>query len=375
MNPPLLKKKVLIVDDSAMVRHVMRSIVESDPELEVMAEAADPFEAADHIRACIPDVITLDIEMPKMDGITFLRKIMSQHPMPVVICSAFAEEGSDTVLQALEIGAVDIITKPRDASFRTLEEVRIQVCDVLKAAALSDPSHHSRSPEHSKTKKITGKILVPRPAPKLTADAILPPPNLRRPTQGTDMVIAIGASTGGTEALRDILLEMPTNSPGIAVVQHMPEHFTNSFAKRLNEVCALQVKEAADGDEVLRGRVLIAPGGFHMLVKRIGSRYFANIREGPLVSRHRPSVDVLFRSFARYAGANAVGVLLTGMGDDGARGLLEMRETGARTFAQDKNSCVVFGMPKEAGRMGAVEKFVPLNLIASELIALFRERL
>lgn len=353
--PATKKTRVLVIDDSASVRQAMAGILSDDPDLEVSV-ASDPFAAARHIHDEMPDVITLDVEMPRMDGITFLRKLMTQCPVPVVMCSSLVEEGSDTLLQALEAGAVDIILKPRIGVADHLVESHLQIRDIVKAAA------HAR----------VGRRRDDRPSlgveKKLTADAVLPPPSGRAMSRTTEMVVCIGASTGGTEALREVLEALPANSPGIVVVQHMPESFTNAFARRLNTLCEVDVKEAVDGDPVLRGHVLIAPGGKHLMLERQGARYHVAVREGPLVSRHRPSVDVLFRSAARSAGSNAVGIIMTGMGDDGARGLLEMKQAGARTFAQDEASSIVFGMPKEAIARGAAEKVVPLGAIARELL-------
>lgn len=347
------KIRVLIVDDSATVRTVLSQILQSDPEIEVMATAADPLFAAERLKHEVPDVITLDVEMPRMDGLTFLDKIMTQHPIPVVICSTLTEAGSQTALSALEKGAVEIITKPKLGTSEFLHESAIRICDVVKAAARTRP------------KKRRASL---RAAPKLTADAMLPKPRPTAMAKTTDKVVAIGASTGGTEALAVLLRALPLDSPGVVVVQHMPENFTASFAKRLNSVCAIEVKEAADGDSVLQGHALIAPGNKHMLLKRSGARYYVEVKDGPLVTRHRPSVDVLFRSTARYAGANAIGVILTGMGDDGARGMLEMREAGAYNVAQDEHSCVVYGMPKEAAALGGVHTTLPLERIAHEVV-------
>ncbi len=343
------KIRVLIVDDSAVVRQTMQDILSSDPEIDVIGTAADPFLAAERMRDVVPDVITLDVEMPRMDGITFLQKIMSQHPIPVVICSSLTEKSSATTLRALEYGAVEIITKPKLGAKQFLEESRVNICDAVKAA-------HS-----AKVKKI-----APRPlavAPKLTADAVIAKPQSKSMLETTEKVVIVGASTGGTEALKVFLEAFPQDSPGIVIVQHMPEHFTRAFANRLDGLCRVSVKEAEDNDSVLRGQALIAPGNRHCLLKRSGARYYVEIKDGPLVSRHRPSVDVLFRSAARYAGKNAVGVIMTGMGDDGAHGMLEMKQQGAFTIAQDEASCVVYGMPKEAVKLGAVDKIVPLDEI------------
>jgi len=343
---------VLIVDDSAVVRQTLTEILSADPDIEVIGAASDPYVAAERMRTRTPDVITLDIEMPRMDGLTFLQRIMSQHPVPVIICSSLAEEGAQTTLKALEYGAVDIITKPRLGSRQFLEESRLVVCQAVKAAASAR----------------VRKIAAPRAVePKLTADAIL-----SRPTgamlETTEKVVVIGASTGGTEALRALLEVLPPDTPGMVIVQHMPEVFTRAFANRLDGLCQISVKEAESNDTVLRGRALIAPGNHHVLLKRSGARYYVEIKDGPLVSRHRPSVDVLFRSAARYAGANAVGVILTGMGDDGARGMLEMKQAGAFNIAQDEASCIVFGMPNEAIKRGAVDEILPLTRIARSVL-------
>ena len=357
------KLRVLIVDDSAAVRQSLSDIIAGEPDLEVMATASDPYVAAEKIRLQVPDVILLDIEMPRMDGLTFTRKIMAQRPIPVVICSSLTEAGSDTTIKALEAGAVDVVSKPRVNTAEFLQESRMRICDVLRAAAHARVSHRQR------------KIAAVRMEEKLTADVILPPVRPERAAAHvTDSIICIGASTGGTEALRDILVELPPEAPGIVVVQHMPEKFTAAFARRLDGLCAMSVKEAADGDLVSPGNVLIAPGNFHMLLERVGRQYRAAIRQGPAVSRHRPSVDVLFRSAAQCAGTNALGILLTGMGDDGARGLLEMKNAGARTIAQSEESCIVFGMPKEAIQRGAADKVLALNRIASEIMQEARRR-
>jgi two-component system chemotaxis response regulator CheB len=355
---------VLIVDDSAVVRQTLEKLLSSDRQIEVMGTASDPFIAADKIRKEVPDVITLDIEMPRMDGVTFLQKLMAQHPIPVVICSSLSGAGTETALRALEYGAVEIITKPRMGAKQFLEESRIRLIDAVKAAAVA------------KIGKI-GRIASDRPkparmevAPKLTADAMLSmPKSSLAMAQTTEKVVVIGASTGGTEALRVILEEMPLDAPGMVIVQHMPENFTAAMARRLDSLCRVSVKEAEDGDTVIRGRALIAPGNRHTLLKRSGARYYVEVKDGPLVSRHRPSVDVLFRSAARYAGKNAVGVIMTGMGDDGARGMKEMHDAGAHTIAQDENSCIVFGMPKEAIKLGGVDKVLPLEGITGHVLA------
>ena len=351
-----MKKKirVLIVDDSAVVRQTMETILSSDPGIEVMGTASDPFIAAKKIMKEIPDVITLDVEMPRMDGLTFLQKIMSQHPIPVVICSALAEGKCETTLKALEYGAVDIITKPRIGVKDFLQESRIIICDAVKAAA------------QARIKRISS--VVAKIEKKYTADAILPPPKGNAMVRTTEKVIVVGASTGGTEALRVFLKSFPRDASGIVIVQHMPEHFTTAFAKRLNDLSTIEVKEAENGDSVLRGRALIGPGNRHILLKRSGARYYVEVKDGPLVSRHRPSVDVLFRSAARYAGRNAVGVIMTGMGDDGARGMKEMKNAGAYTIAQDEATSVVFGMPHEAIKLDAADRILPLDSIAGAVM-------
>lgn len=349
------KIRVLIIDDSAVVRQALSEILASDPAIEVMGTAADPLLAADKIRRELPDVITLDVEMPRMDGLTFLQKLMNQHPIPVVMCSSLTELGAETTLRALQYGAVEIINKPRFGARQYLEESRIRICDAVKAAAIARvrplPSH---------------QLAVP---PKLSADAIVSSRYSSSDiVRTTEKVVAIGASTGGTEALRLYLEALPYDAPGTVIVQHMPEHFTAAFARRLDTTCRIDVKEAADGDSVLPGRALIAPGNRHLLLKRSGARYFVEVKDGPLVNRHRPSVDVLFRTAARYAGMNAIGVILTGMGDDGARGMKEMRDAGAFTIAQDEASCIVFGMPKEAIRLGGVNSVLPLAQIAPAVL-------
>jgi len=356
------KIRVLIVDDSASVRQTLTEILDSDPAIEVIGSASDPFVAARRIQQEVPDVITLDVEMPRMDGITFLRKLMAQRPVPVVMCSSLTEQGSETLMQALEAGAVDIIVKPRVDAAQFLMESKVRICDVVRAAASARLKGATARPparaEHPRA-----------PQEKLTADVMLPPPLAGQAmARTTESVICIGASTGGTESLRVVLEALPAASPGIVIVQHMPEKFTAAFARRLDGLCQVEVKEAAEGDTVLRGRVLIAPGDRHTLLQRSGARYYVSVKDGPLVSRHRPSVDVLFRSAARFAGANAVGIIMTGMGDDGAHGLAEMRQAGAFTVAQDEASSVVFGMPKEAIALGAVERVLPLDMLAAEIL-------
>jgi two-component system, chemotaxis family, protein-glutamate methylesterase/glutaminase len=353
-----MKRKigVLIIDDSAVVRQVLAEIISADPELEVLGTAADPFIAAERMKTVIPDVITLDVEMPRMDGITFLQRIMNQHPIPVVICSSLTGKGSETALKALESGAVEIIEKPRLGTRKYLEESRFLICTAIKAAS------------QARVKRVPVNFSPVHP--KLTADAVIAKPKSDALIRTTENVVVCGASTGGTEALRIFLEALPADSPGIVIVQHMPEHFTSAFAKRLDGLCRISVKEAVNNDSVIPGRALIAPGNSHILLKRSGARYYVEVKDGPLVCRHRPSVDVLFRSAARYAGKNAIGVIMTGMGDDGARGMLELKEAGAKTIAQDEASSVVFGMPCEAIKLGGVDQVLSLRAIAPEVIRL-----
>ena len=345
------KIRVLIVDDSAVVRQTMKEILESDPIIEVMGTAQDPIVAVKKIETETPDVITLDVEMPRMDGITFLEKLMSQHPIPVVVCSSLTKEGSVTLIKAFEYGAVEVIQKPIVGTRQFLLESQIRICDAVKAASVA----HIKKLEHHR-----------RIAPRLTADVIIKKKELLSSAMAetTEKVIVVGASTGGTEALRIFLQSFPKDCPGIVIVQHMPEHFTKAFAQRLDGICSISIKEAIDGDSIIRGRALIAPGNFHTLVKRSGARYYVEVKSGPLVSRHRPSVDVLFRSASRYVSSNAVGVIMTGMGDDGAVGMEELKNSGAYTIAQDEETCIVFGMPAEAIKRGCIDKVMPLDKIA-----------
>ncbi|RKY89598.1 chemotaxis response regulator protein-glutamate methylesterase [candidate division KSB1 bacterium] len=337
------KIKVLVVDDSAVVRKEMTRIINKEPDMEVVGTAIDPYIARDKIISLKPDVVTLDVEMPRMDGITFLRKLMTYYPIPVIIVSALTQQGAETTLKALEIGAVEVIGKPkRDGSY-TVGEIDTLLVDKIRAA--------------SKVRFYKRKLLkgVPEPKkPAVVSSAMV---------ETTNKIIAIGASTGGTEALKEVLVRMPGDSPGILVVQHMPENFTKSFSERLNSLCELEVREAKDGDSIYPGLALIAPGNYHMLLRRSGARYFVQVKKGPMVYRQRPSVEVLFNSVAKFAGPNAIGVILTGMGADGSTGLLNMKKAGAKTIAQSENTCVVFGMPKEAIQLGAVDRVVDLEKI------------
>jgi two-component system chemotaxis response regulator CheB len=352
--------KVLIVDDSAVVRQVMTELLSADPGITVVGAAGDPLAAMQRMRVAWPDVILLDVEMPRMDGITFLKKIMAERPTPVVMCSTLTEKGAQTTMEALGAGAVAVITKPKLGVKQYLADASNDVIAVVKAAGRAN------------LKRLAPRHPLPEVRQKLTADVILSAPTAASSSamiRTTERVVAIGTSTGGTLALQDVLTRLPRVSPGIVIVQHMPETFTGAFAARLDSLSEIEVKEAANGDRVIQGRALIAPGGRHMLLKRSGAQYFVEVVDGPLVSRHRPSVDVLFRSVAKAAGSNALGIIMTGMGDDGAAGLLEMRKAGARTVAQDEETCVVYGMPKEAVKCGAVERSVPLGSMDREIQA------
>jgi two-component system chemotaxis response regulator CheB len=343
--------KVMVVDDSAVVRQVVAGLLADDPAIEVLCAVADPILAMARMQTQWPDVIVLDVEMPRMDGITFLKKIMAERPTPVVICSTLTEAGAQTSLAALAAGAAAIITKPKIGLKQFLTDASDDLVSAVKAAA-----------------QVNVKRL--KPVAKNTADVIMPASETRGAMlRTTERVVALGTSTGGTQALEAVLTTLPRVCPGMVVVQHMPEKFTAEFANRLNGLCRIEVKEAQNNDRVIPGRALIAPGGRHMLLRRNGAQYYVEVMDGPLVNRHRPSVDVLFRSVAQCAGANALGVIMTGMGDDGAAGLLEMRKAGARTVAQDEDSCVVYGMPKEAVKRGAVERILPLGALGREIMA------
>ena len=336
--------KVLIVDDSAIVRKIFSEELSKFPDIEIVGTAPDPYVARDKIVALKPDVVTLDIEMPRMDGITFLRKLMKYYPIPVIIVSSLTPKGGKLTLEALDIGAVEVIAKP-GASY-TVGDMSAQLAEKIRAA--------SRARIVKQGGEGPGNGGSPEP--------------VRALARTTNQVIAIGASTGGTEALKAVLTRMPANSSGTVVVQHMPANFTTAFAERLNGLCPMTVKEAKNNDSVTQGTVLIAPGNFHMLLRRSGARYYVEVKDGPMVHHQRPAVDVLFKSAAQVAGANSIGVILTGMGADGAAGMLEMKRAGARTIAQDENSCVVFGMPKEAIKLGGADRVLPLDQIAGELV-------
>ena len=336
--------KVLIVDDSALMRQLLTQILNSDPELEVVGTAGDPFVAREKIKALDPDVLTLDIEMPRMDGLTFLEKLMRGHPMPVIMISSLTGKGSDTTLRALALGAIDYVSKPKvDVSSGTIEQAE-EILAKVKAAAKA---------------RVRRPFAAPPPAPLLGRSYQF---------TATHKIVAIGASTGGTEALKELLSPLPADFPGIVIVQHMPETFTHQFAQRLDSLCRIRVKEAQDGDRILPGHALLAPGGHHMAVVRKGTEYAVHVYRGERVNRHLPSVDVLFSSCARNMGKNALGVLLTGMGADGARGMLEMKQAASFTIAQDESTSVVFGMPREAILLNAVDQVLPLDQIPAALM-------
>ncbi|MDU8607069.1 chemotaxis response regulator protein-glutamate methylesterase [Pseudomonas syringae group sp. 247E2] len=350
---PNKKISVLLVDDSAVVRQVLVAILNHTPDIHVMGAASDPIFAMAKLAQEWPDVIVLDVEMPRMDGITFLKKIMSERPTPVVICSSLTQKGAETSLQALSAGAVEIITKPTTGLKNFLIDSAAELVAAVRAAANSNVKNLG--------KRTAPPVLAP--ASKLTADAILPAASGHAMAQTTERIVAIGTSTGGTQALEAVLTALPRVCPGMVIVQHMPEKFTASFAERLNSLSQIEVREARNNDRILPGLALIAPGGKHMMVTRSGAYYHVQVIDGPLVNRHRPSVDVLFRSVAKFAGKNATGIIMTGMGDDGARGLKEMLDAGSATVAQDEASCVVFGMPKEAIKLNAAQRIIPLQEI------------
>lgn len=341
------KLKVLVIDDSALIRSVMNEIINREKDMECVGAAPDPLVAREMIKALNPDVLTLDVEMPKMDGLDFLERLMRLRPMPVLMVSTLTEKSSEITFRALELGAVDFVSKPKLDIARGMEESAIEITDKIRAAAQA---------------RVRRTLVAPLIQEKLSVDAILP--SVAGRYSSTEKLIVIGASTGGTEAIKEVLTRLPADAPGVLVTQHMPEHFTKSFAARLNTLCKISVKEAEHNERVLPGHAYIAPGDSHLLLKRSGANYVINLDHGPLVNRHRPSVDVLFRSTANVAGANAIGIILTGMGKDGVQGLLEMRRAGSYTIAQDEATCVIFGMPKEAIAAGGVCEVLPLQNIA-----------
>jgi two-component system chemotaxis response regulator CheB len=369
-NAPI---RVLIVDDSAIVCGVLKKILNADPEIEVIGSAADPYDAREKIIAMHPDVITLDVEMPRMDGITFLSKLMEHFPVPVVMCSSLTRDGADLTFKAMEFGAVEIVAKPSSTKGEDLRDISIELVDKVKAAARAHVHKKKVVPKPAMT-DAKGRplgILAPGGIGRVrgvgyeSASVIKAPPELKR---NQHKVIAIGASTGGTEALRVVLERLPRETPGILIVQHMPEYFTLAFANRLNSMCEIEVKEAEPGDEIRPGRALLAPGDSHLMLSRNGVKMIADVRKGPLVCRHRPSVEVLFQSMAKVAGPNAVGVILTGMGGDGSQAMAVMKNAGATNIAQDEASCVVYGMPKEAVKCGGVDRVEHLENIAQAII-------
>jgi two-component system chemotaxis response regulator CheB len=355
------KIKVLIVDDSALVRRILTELLSADPEVEVVGAASDAYMARDKIKALNPDVITLDVEMPKMDGVTFLRNLMRLRPMPVVMVSSLTEHGAEITLDALSVGAVDYLPKPKIDLAATLGDYAEELRTKIKAAAKARVRRYSADAPAANLSQVP---------PRYSADAVLPKSSAPRQFRTTDRIIAIGASTGGTEAIREVLVQLPADTPGIVITQHIPKAFSTPFAKRMNACCQMTVYEAEDGQQVLPGHVYIAPGDRHLLLVRDGARYVCKLDDGQPVNRHKPSVDVLFRSVAQQAGRNAIGVILTGMGKDGAEGMKEMREVGSPTIAQDEATSVVWGMPREAVAIGAAVQVMGLHEIPARLRAL-----
>jgi len=358
------KKRVLIIDDSALVRQVLTEILNADRRLEVVGTASDPIAAREKIKKLNPDVLTLDVEMPKMDGITFLSNLMRLRPMPVVMVSSLTEKGADITLQALEIGAIDFVSKPKLDVAQGLQDYAEDLCEKVFIASGAKPRETSWA--STPTTEISAEE-------RHTTDAVLGKTARPRPLKTTDKIIAIGASTGGTEAIKEVLIRMPADSPAIVITQHIPEAFSAPFAKRMDNNCAMTVYEAADGQQILPGHVYIAPGNQHLIIERSGARYVCRLNDGPPVNRHRPSVDVMFRSVAQNVGVNAIGIILTGMGDDGAVGMNEMHEAGAHTIAQDEKTSVVWGMPGEAVKKGGVDEIVPLHNVTNKIILLLED--
>lgn len=350
---------VLVIDDSALVRKLLTEILQLDPAIEVVGTATDPYDARKKIKELKPDVLTLDVEMPKMDGITFLSNLMRLHPMPVVMVSSLTEKSADITLKALELGAVDFVNKPKIDLANTLNQYSEEIITKLKTAAVTNIKALTRG-------AVNNRHVI---SEKLNADAILTKQANNKHFATTDSIIAIGASTGGTEAIKDVLMALPANTPGTVITQHIPVAFSAKFAERMDGVCAMKVTEAKHGQQILPGHVYIAPGDKHLLLSRSGARYHCELNEGPAVNRHKPSVDVLFRSTAQNAGTNAIGILLTGMGSDGAQGLKELQDAGAMTIAQDEASSVVWGMPGAAVKLGAADHILPLSTIADTLLS------
>ena len=350
-----MKIKVLVVDDSALIRSVMKEIIGSQPDMEVVGVAPDPIIARDMIKATNPDVLTLDVEMPRMDGLDFLEKLMRLRPMPVVMVSSLTERGSEITLRALELGAVDFVTKPKISIQSGMQEYTEMIADKIRGAAKA--SIRPRAIPNPNAVKVAGEAL----------------PQIRNPLTSSEKLIIIGASTGGTDAIKEFLIRMPSDCPGILITQHMPEGFTRSFAQRLDNLCKISVSEAAGNERILPGHAYIAPGHSHLKLVRSGANYMTQLDQGPPVNRHRPSVDVLFNSAAVCAGKNAVGVIMTGMGKDGALGMLEMRKAGAYNFAQDEASCVVFGMPREAIAVGAAQEVLALQAMPARVLSYLAE--
>jgi len=358
----MTKIKVLIVDDSALVRQMLTEILSTDSGIEVVGTAQDPYMAREKIKHLNPDVLTLDVEMPRMDGITFLSNLMRLRPMPVVMVSSLTEQGAEVTLHALECGAVDFVSKPKIDLAHSLKDYAEEIVEKVKIAAKAQVKALNR---HSSVRREVST--------KQSADAIMAQSNSKRRFKTTEKIIAIGASTGGTEAIKEILMQLPADTPGVVITQHIPEAFSKPFANRMNGVSAMTVFQAEDGQHIVPGHVYIAPGNYHLMVERDGARYICRLNDGPPVNRHKPSVDVLFRSVAQNVGPNAVSVILTGMGNDGAKGMLEMKQAGASSIAQDEASCVVWGMPKEAVKHGGVDKEVPLKKIADEILRLVKD--
>lgn len=356
------KITVLVIDDSALIRKLLTEILNSDRDIEVVDTAADPYIAREKIKKLNPDVLTLDVEMPKMDGITFLRNLMRLRPMPVIMVSTLTEKGANVTLQALELGAIDYVSKPRADVSHAMQEYAEELIEKVKVAAIANVQALTATPAIP---------LVMEVEKKLSADAVLARKESRS-YKTTDKVIAIGASTGGTEAIKEVLMHMPADSPGVVISQHIPEAFSGSFAERMDRLSPMNVHEARDGQMIMSGNVYIAPGNRHLIVERDGAKYVCRLNDGPPVNRHKPSVDVMFRSVAQSAGPNAIAIMLTGMGDDGARGMKEMHEAGASTIAQDEKSSVVWGMPGAAVKLGCVDKVMPLQVIAAGILSLVK---